>query len=261
MADKPQNPPAEPMPQPADMEEMIEWLEHEFNNKLVKFKVACDSLHTFVDNKERFKRILNLCTELVVINRDEKLAKYLDVVQNRIAKCLQYYDELCELVNGAEWQKAKKHCEEMKNQKDISNPFGYDRLVVAMGVTILSWKFAGIVAIIVVVVGAVVSGVNFWYSSTCNSKTLEECKKAFQKYETTQIQLVEIQDELRRFWDIKSNDKEERKHILQDIRKEIIECTAKITKKNPPKENKVASVCKTVKQGAKTAKKINHYWS
>ena len=252
------------MSEPEDMKEMIVHLKDKFNSKMDEIKVAYNSLYTFVSNKERAKKILNLCTEPVVINRDKKLAKYLDELQSRIAKCLQCYHELCDLVNGDEWQKAMKHCEEMKNQESISKWVGCGGLIVAVGAAILFWPFgliSGAVATVGVVGGAVASGVGFYYSSTCNSKTLEKCEKAFQECKTIQVHFEEIQDELRRFWDIKSNDKEERKHTLQDIRIKIIECTAKITEKNPPEENTVASLCKTVKQGAKTAEKINHLWS
>lgn len=250
------------MSEPED--KMIARLKHEFNSKVVKFNMACSSLCTFVGNKERVKRILNLCTKSVVIKRDEKLEKYLDELQDLIAECSQYYHELSDLVNGDEWQKAMKHCEEMKNQKCISKWVGCGGLVVVVGATILFLPFgliSGTVAIIGVVGGTVASGAGFWYSSTCNSKILEECEKAFQEYKTIQVHLEKIQDELRKFWDINSNDKEERKHTLQDIMTKIIKCTAKITEKNPSEENTVASLCKTVKQGVKTVEKINHLWS
>ena len=245
MADKLQNPPAEPTPKPADMKETIACLEREFNNKLLKFKVACNSLHTFVGNKQRFKGILNLCTEPVVINRDKKLAPHLDELQNRIAKCLQYYHKLCDLVNGAEWQKAMKHCEEMKNQKSISKWVGCGGLVIAVGAVILFWPFgliSSITATVGVLVGAAVSSAGFYYSSTCNSKILEECEKAFQECKTIQVHLEEIQDELRRFWDIK--EKKERKHTLQDIKRKITACTAKMTEGNPPEENNFTNLAK-----------------
>ena len=263
MADQPQNPPAETMSEPEDMKKMIARLKHEFNIKMDKIKEAYSSLHTFVSNKERTKKIRKLCTKLVVINRDKKLKKYLDELQDQIDKCSKYYHELSDLVNGAEWQKAMKHCEEMKNQKCISKWVGCGGLIIAVGAAILFWPFgliSGTVATIGVVGGAVTSGVSagFYYSSTCNSKILEECEKAFQECQTIQVHLEEIQDKLRRFRNI--NDKEERKHMLKDITKTITECMAKITEKNPPEENLIADLCKTVKHGVKTVERINDLW-
>ena len=152
MADQPQNPPAEPMTEPEDMKEMIAYLKCEFRRKLVKFKVVCNNLRTFVGNEDRFEVIISLCTRLVVINRDQKLEKHLDELQNLIDKCSQYYSDL---VNSDEWKKAMTYCEEMKNKKSISNWVGCRGLDIVVGCTILFWLI-GMISATAASIGVVV---------------------------------------------------------------------------------------------------------